>query len=339
MKVGRITVALSLIAAGAGLALDNLGVTASSTTLILKLWPLVLIGFGLEYLWALRQEEARDKGFDLGGAILLFLVVSFVFVRGLPGLVITGLPDILAGPLRTNISRTESVAQPAAGVLELKVSTGVGGIELRPGADQIRVEATLSGETEEDLLDVRVKVSSGAVAEVSLEGVRPGRRVQASYVITAPPGLKVDAETGTGSLRVTGYQGDLSLTSGAGSVRLDDVAGNVKVGSGTGSVSITGHRGGSLDARTNTGSITVQTGGVLQGDVHLQTGTGSITLQVPAGSSMRVGARTGTGSLTAPDFVAVTRSGASRQGAGTSGSGTYSVDLQTSTGSIRLEER
>lgn len=365
MKVGRIPVAVGLIAYGVALALDNLAVTKAATQSLVRFWPLLLIAAGVEYLWFTRDESRRQAGFDVGGAILLLIVV----------VVTTGwrwFPFSVG--FFPNETKTVYASSSAAGVRELRVETGVGRIELDPGTDTIEVEATVSGRQGTDDLDqVEVVISSGSVATISISSGGHNRSLPTSYRIRAPQGLRIVAESGTGSVKVRDYEGDLTVGSRTGRTEVDGGAGTLNVSGGTGSISvsdfngnvtlrsstgsvrterttgdlkITGStssvkanafRGGSLSITTSTGSIRAETDDPLAGNVTLRASTGSVTLKVPPSSHMRVTGRTNTGSMSAPSFVNVSKAGSGRSGEGVLGNGTYQVDLQASTGSITLK--
>lgn len=366
MKVGRIPVAVGLIGYGAALALDNLKLTTNATDVAIRFWPLLLIAAGLEYLWFARDESRRNAGFDIGGAILLIVVVAVTSS-------LRWAPFSFGFGFSSNETKTVHASSSAAGVKELRVKTGVGRIELDPGTDTIHVEATVSGrQGTDDLEDLQVLISPGSVAEISISS-RANRSLPVTYRIRAPQGLKVVAESGTGAVTVSGYDGELVLRSGTGRTEVESGAGSLQVNGGTGSISVTNFRGnvalhsttgsvrtdrttgdlqikgstssvtatdfrgGSVDITTTTGSIRAESDEPLAGDVRLRATTGSVTLRVPPTSSMRVNARTTTGGLSGPDFLKVSRSGSSRSGQGTLGSGTYDVDLNVTTGSISVK--
>ncbi len=70
-RLGRITTGAVFIWLGIGIAAASI-IPAGWYTIALKLWPLVLIGFGLEYLF--RRHEGLKTKFDISGLFLIALV-------------------------------------------------------------------------------------------------------------------------------------------------------------------------------------------------------------------------------------------------------------------------
>lgn len=388
-KVGRITVALGLVAFGAALLVDNLSGTEGATSLVLRLWPIMLIGFGLEYLvrtlLAQRKEEPVTLRFDVGGAFLLVLVIVLSVgvntFRSWSALDFSGFNFGIGAEQTHTESRTISAANAKA--LEAEVKAGSITVQQGGTAGEIRVDATYTAhgiitggeEIRRKLESVQMAVTEGETIVLKTNIPSDVHNVTIRYEIYAPPGLKIKAHSGAGSVEVTGYQGDLELSSSAGRIRVDassgsvtatngagridvkgfdgpvsartsvgaldmqDVAGPLQLNSGTGSIYVNGFRGGKLVAETRTGGIHAEAGAPLDGDVRLKTSTGSINLTVPQESSMRVTAQTRTGSFNGPGFVAVSRSGPGSSGTGTSGEGKHTVNLEASTGSVHFNVR
>ncbi|HEY3365044.1 MAG TPA: DUF4097 family beta strand repeat-containing protein [Symbiobacteriaceae bacterium] len=387
-RVGRITVAVGLIGFGVALLMDNLSASQSGLSLLLKLWPLILIGFGAEYLirslLAQRAEGETRLRFDWGGAFLLFLVgilavgiMAFrTFVSG--GIDATNLPFNF-GP---GISRNEQWNLPATGVKELVTDIDVGAISIEQSArtDALRVEATYTANglvidreaLRREMDSIKMNVEQGETVRFRPQIAGNLHDVSIRYVIYAPPGLKIRASTGTGWLNVTGYKGDLDLTSRVGRISvqassgtltagsgsgwiqirnfdgpvsakttvgaldLTDMNGPVQLDSGTGTINVQEFRGGKLVAESKTGSVRAATRAVLEGDVIMRTQNGSVSLTAPRESSMRVTADTRTGNITVPSFMNVNRNGAGSSAVGSSGDGKFTVTLEANTGTVNF---
>lgn len=393
-KVGRITVAIGLVALGAGLLMDNLlAYGPSYTSLILRFWPILLIGFGLEYLLFSvidRMEEGAPARlrFDFGGAILLFLLVGLTagfntVSHWLPNPGDYVIANIAGGG---QSDRTDQATISADGAREIVVDIDLGRVELiSQRLSEVRVESSYDihgffrlkdqtgalGEFELDLSreDDLVRLTAKAPAGLNLSGIT------ASYKLYIPSGLKVklstgagsilvndydgdlllsskfgtisaeatsgtlDAETGSGTIRIRQHDGDVVARTNAGSISARQVNGSLQLDSGTGLIEVEEYTGGSLVAETKTGSISVNTPAPLEGDLLLKTSAGAINLTVPADSSMKVTAQTKTGSISGPDFLTLTRSGASQSGVGISGDGKHVVTLEATMGSIKFNLR
>lgn len=389
-KVGRITVAVGLVALGAGLLMDNLlAVGPSYTSLVLRFWPILLIGFGLEYMLFSLLDRSDDGSpvrlrFDIGGAILLFLLVGLTAGFNTLSRLLPNPGDyVFVSNLSGQHDRSDQASVPADGAREVVVDIEAGRVELvSQQLNEVRVESSYdihgflrlkdqTGALDEFKLDLSregdlVQVSAKAPAGINLGGIT------ASYKLYLPAGLKVKLRTGAGSITVNDYDGDLTLSSSlgtisveavsgaleaetgsgtirirqhngpvvartnAGSISARQVNGSLQLDSGTGLIEVEEHTGGSLAAETKTGSISVISPAPLEGDVLLKTSAGAINLTVSRDSSMRVTAQTRTGSISGPDFLTLTRSGASQNGVGISGDGRHVVTLEATMGSINF---
>lgn len=388
-KVGRVTVAVGLVAFGVGMLLDNLGLYAGAIAMVAKLWPLLLIGYGLEYMVHTiinhRSGEDRRIRWDVGGGILLIIIV--LLSVGITTFRTYVLPEgsnigLNIGPSQ---SRAETKQVALGNAKELVADVKVGSVWLRPNvnSDEVKVEATYSTngllvdrDAIRQMLDeMKLQITEGDTIRISTDVPTRLNNVSISYVIYAPEGLKVRAQTGTGRIDATGYKGDLQLSSNVGrievsagkgtltassgsgyvgvsdfegpveaktnvgSVNVRNTVGALQLESRTGSIDVHEYHGGNLVAETGTGRITVDTNVVLEGNVSLKTQTGSINLTIPKESGVRATAQTRTGSATVPDFMNVSRSGTASSASGSSGDGQHTVTLEASTGGIHFATR
>ncbi|HWI52097.1 MAG TPA: DUF4097 family beta strand repeat-containing protein [Symbiobacteriaceae bacterium] len=389
-KVGRITVALGLVAFGLGLLLDNLGVYLGAIGHVSRLWPLLLIGFGIEYLvqtiMGQRSGEERKIRWDVGGAFLLIFIV--LLSTGITAFRTYVIPQ--GGRLGINIGPSETRNQVQTVQLgnakELIADVKVGSVSLRPNVNnpgEVRVDATYTAQgflvdrdqVRRELDQIQLEITEGETIRISANLPSQLHNVSVNYVIYAPDGLKVRAQSGAGRIDVSGYKGDMVLSSNVGRVEviagsgtlnvnsgsgyigvsdfqgpvdartnvgginLRNVVGTLQLESRTGSIDVDNYHGGNLIAETGTGRINVNTDAILEGNVSLKTQTGSIGFTAPKESSVRVTAQTRTGSLTAPEFVNVTRTGPASSASGTSGDGKYTVSLEANTGAVNYQTR
>ncbi len=328
LKVGRITVALSLVAFGAGLLLDNLGWYTGAISWVARLWPLILIGFGLEYLaytaLGARQGAERRLRFDVGGAFLLafivLLSVGITAARGFswPNGVNFSVP---IGPQET-VSGDQTIALENAKTV--KADVGVGTITLQPAvrAGEVRIEYTYTatgftaGANMKELLS-QIKLTSdntGDTVRITSELPRGLNNVNLHYTLYVPNDLTVKLQTGAGRIEATGYQGTLELTSNVGRIDVSAGAGSLTTVSGSGQIMVRDHSG-PVSARTNVGSLDLVN---INGTLQLDSGTGSITVREFQGGQL----------------VAETRTG--RIDAQTASALTGNVSLKTNTGSVAL---
>lgn len=299
-KVGRYTVAGGLVAFGAALLVDNLTGGSVGLRLVSKLWPLLLIGFGLEYLvrslMSQRSGQEVRLRFDFGGTILLAILISlslgFTSLRSLIN------PDGFSFRIAPLESQTATYTFPTTGVKELVLNVPVGSITLATGnpGEDLRVDATYSaqsifssGDIRSQLENVELTGTPGEVLTLKTEAPGSLNDFSVNYVISAPPGLKVKATTDTGRIEVTGYTGDLNL---------ENQTGRITVDSGSGSLAARGNNThmqvvafvGPITAETNVGSLEIRD---VTGALQLETRTGSINLQEFRGGKVVALARTG----------------------------------------------
>lgn len=385
-KVGRITVALGLVAFGAGLLLDNLGVYTGAISYVAKLWPLLLIGYGIEYLiqTILNQRSGEDRKirWDVGGAFLLVFII--LISTGITAFRTYVVPE--GGHLGINLgpaeSRTEEKSVSLGSARELVADVRVGSVSLRPNVNsgEVKVEATYTTqgflvdreEIRRQLDQIKLSITEGETIRISADAPRSMNNLSVNYVIYAPDNLKVRVENGTGRIDVTGYKGDMVLSSNVGRIEVSAGAGTLNANSGsgyigvrnfqgpvdartnvgslhlsningalqlesrTGSIDVNNYHGGGLIAETGTGRIGVRTDAILEGNVSLKTQTGSIDFTIPKESSVRATAQTRTGGLTVPAFMNVSRSGPASSASGTSGDGRYTITLEANTGGIHF---
>lgn len=131
-------------------------------------------------------------------------------------------------------------------------------------------------------LDART--GSGSMRIDDIQGGVQARSGSGSLVVAGARG-GVDARTGSGSIEVRGAGGGTSIKSGSGSLRIQDVEGALQARSDSGSIEALGIRG-PVDLDSGSGSI--EYAGSPQSDSRFQTGSGGITLLLPADLNMAV---------------------------------------------------
>ena len=138
-------------------------------------------------------------------------------------------------------------------------------------------------------LDART--GSGSVRVDGLRGGVKAHSGSGSLVVAGALG-GVDAFTGSGRIEVRGAGGGTRVDSGSGSLLIHDVEGELQAHTGSGSIEALGARG---PVRLDTGSGSVHYAGSPQGDSRFQSGSGGITLVLPADLDMALDLHTGSG--------------------------------------------
>jgi hypothetical protein len=283
-----------------------------------------------------------------------------------------GLPVWQSTGIQSQGDRSEWIYEVGEAA-SLKIDNFAGAITVRAGErGQIGIVATKRGPGSTDLGDIRVDISKRD-GGLLIRTRKPPHldNVSVGFDITVPPGTRLDASTGAGSVDVRGLKGealvhtgagsvyaqdlvgDADLSSGAGSLVIGSVTGELKASTGSGSVQIDAVDGeveaqsgsGSMTVRGARGAIRLDTGsgsisyeGQPQGDCRFETGSGSITLRLPGDLDMAVDLGTGSGTVEVeyPVDGKVTK----KEVRGTVGDGSQgSIYAHTGTGSVDFLRR
>jgi len=208
------------------------------------------------------------------------------------------------------------------GSVMLSVSTGSGYVHVSPGSSS---EVHIVGHVHANgwgfgaSADDRVKqVVNNPPIDQSGNIVTIGRHqdwirnVSIDYDVTAPKGTQLEANSGSGDLRLqdlggplkantgsgsieaSGFSGRVQLETGSGDIRAQlQAANDVKATTGSGSIHLLGAEG-ALFAETGSGDMEI--GGHPGSDWKIETGSGSVTLTV-GNSHFTLDASTGSGSV------------------------------------------
>ncbi len=146
---------------------------------------------------------------------------------------------------------------------------------------------------------------------------------------------KARVSSGSGSIRATGIAGALSISTGSGAVKLEQTAaGDVEVNTGSGEVELNGVKGA---VRVSTGSGSIHADGEPAGPWRLHTGSGDVTVKLPEAASFELAAHTNSGSIATKREVIVSGNVNPHELRGKVGNGGTLVELNTSSGSIRID--
>jgi hypothetical protein len=189
------------------------------------------------------------------------------------------------------------------GPVTLRVSTGSGYIRVSPGSDnQVHIvghvknnhNSWFGGSSDEAVGKVVQEPpisQAGNIIRVGDMGNEWMHHVSIDYDVTAPSNTMLQAESGSGDLKLSNMTGTVKGHTGSGSIEADKLGAGSKLDTGSGSISATNLMG-SATLSTGSGEIHAQLGAA--GDVSAETGSGSIRLENVQGS---VKAETGSGSM------------------------------------------
>jgi DUF4097 and DUF4098 domain-containing protein YvlB len=102
----------------------------------------------------------------------------------------------------------------------------------------------------------------------------------------------VEAQTGSGDVKLANLTGEIRLQTGSGNIRAHQIAGAVRGGTGSGDIEIEETAAGDIDLHTGSGNITAR--GV-QGGFHGEAGSGDITAEGTQSGPWEI--RTGSGNV------------------------------------------
>jgi len=163
---------------------------------------------------------------------------------------------------RTQTGSGDQTIQDIAG--PLRAQTGSGNVRVSKIGGETRV-STGSGEVRIDTIKGRVYASTGS-GTVEARGVSGG----------------FSAETGSGDVTLEqASPGDVVAKTGSGSVKLKNVRGAVEARTGSGEVEVNGDPTGAWEIHTGSGSITLQVPSQTGFDLDARSSSGSVTVNRP----------------------------------------------------------
>lgn len=213
------------------------------------------------------------------------------------------------------------------------LNNDTGSIHVRAGSTQseVTIQATKHSGPWGNLNDLKVSYTQNSEANTvtvnvdRLSSFNFFTSASVEFDVTVPTIASLQLKTNTGSVDVSGVNGQMVLTSNTGSISASD-----------------GMLSGNSQLITNTGSVTF-TGAIdPNGAYRFETNTGSADVTLPAGSVFHVDASTDTGSINT-NFPGITVQHHQFVGADAHGdvgsSPQATISMKTNTGSINLYER
>lgn len=358
VRVGFVTLAFGLIALGSGILASNLGLMGVQR--VLMLWPLLLIGLGLEYF--IRKLRAGDKEvqFSVSCAVLIGLMAAIAAAANTlygfaPGWLLS--EDIFR-------SNTGYVRQWEGQPLDLdqgsrlEIENKVGDIEITASPDSklhLSARITARGSNEESARAAaeaqRIIVETGRVTRVYTDSewrtsvklrleVPAGLNIRASDRMGSILAQKVSAEaltaeTSMGMIEVDDFTGFLKAENKMGEINLKNIKGDSRVDGSMGRITVI-QPGGSVTVNNRFGSIELASAKPLEKNYVLKGDNGEITLRLPRSSNLRIQASSDNGSITGLENYRYSK-GNNTRGELTLGGGTGSALLETRNGAIRVE--
>ncbi len=217
--------------------------------------------------------------------------------------------------LKHNISISYELTVPESTQLHASSGSGneaiadiAGPVDANSGSGGIRISNIGSG--------VRARTGSGDLDIESANG-------------------NVYARTGSGSIHARGIAGGFDGETGSGHLTLEQSSpGSVRASTGSGGLELRNVKG-SLQAQAGSGDIRIE--GEATGGWVVHTGSGSVNLRLPQNASFDLSAHTGSGSIDLSHPLTVQGSIGRHDVKGKVGAGGVPVEVQTGSGSIRIE--
>ena len=292
--------------------------------------------------------------------------------RKVPAVRLNAMLAVLAGFALTAVAAAQSGAERKEVRLDLapggtiNVVNNAGSVNLRAGnGRQVVVAYSLHSakmQVNRESTPDRRRIEIRAQALTDQKPTPEEARVDLD--ITVPPGTSLTVSSATAPITANGISGDLTFSSDTGEITLKDIArshvhvrsvtapvnlnnlslGHVEVTSSGGAVKMVDVTGPKVNVATGSGNISYQGDCSGVGDYLMSTHSGNIDMRLPQTASVDLNARSVSGRVE-NDFplkaskhpVFVPKAGSSF--AGTSNSGSSSVELRSFSGRIRVKKQ
>jgi len=162
------------------------------------------------------------------------------------------------------------------------------------------------------------------------------RDVRVRFTVQVPAGVRVNAGTVNGEMRVSNLSSDVRASTVNGRVEVLNVGGEVRATTVNGAVSVT-TRNGPVNASTVNGNIDVKMNALSRdGGMRFNTVNGSITVETPGSLDADVEMETMHGSISSDFPVQLSGRFGPRHARGTIGRGGRRIEMETLNGSVEL---
>jgi DUF4097 and DUF4098 domain-containing protein YvlB len=201
----------------------------------------------------------------------------------------------------------------------LLISTGSGWIHLSHGSDnQIHIVGHVHtngwGGSDEKVKEIAANPPIQQTGDIITVGKHEGNlhNISIDYEVQAPQNVLLNANTGSGDIKIEGVGENAKLETGSGQIHAHGVDGTLNVETGSGDIDVELHGTGDVKAETGSGSIQINgvhgsfNGETGSGDIHatgtpehnwkLETGSGTVDLTLGS-APFTLDAETGSGGI------------------------------------------
>jgi len=147
----------------------------------------------------------------------------------------------------------------------------------------------------------------------------------------------VSCSSTSGEITVSGGTGNREISSTSGDVWVKELSGSISVSTSSGEISISGDRGcGNMGSTSGDVSLSLAE---LSGDIFVDTSSGEVTMELPEEASMEFEADTSSGEINTffDDVLNFSKRG--NHAEGTVGGGERKIDINTTSGDVRIKAR
>jgi DUF4097 and DUF4098 domain-containing protein YvlB len=270
----------------------------------------------------------------------------------------------LAADASGSFSKTLTVS----GTPEISITTGSGRINVHSGnSSSVVIEGRIKandswgwGERSRLSASERVKrleanppiVQNGNTITIGKIEDSDLRNVSISYDVTVPATTRLESRTGSGNVDIDSLEGPVKAESGSGHIRVSKINNQVSLNTGSGGIDLDGAQGnvtahtgsghlklynvnGGLDASTGSGGIEAEGSATRDWDLH--TGSGGIRVKLPQAAAFRVDAHSGSGGVTVNHPLTMQGSIRKNHIEGSVGNGGPTLTLRTGSGGIDID--
>lgn len=364
IKVGTITLALGLVALGTGMLAYNLGGLKSPET-VWKMWPLLLIGLGLEYFIRRAARGQREIEFSIPSVLLILLfILTGAVANAVSGLGVGNLlENVSFGQDHRQVRDWQSEPVNVAKGSSLEIASNMGQIDLEPSSDgKLHVFARITGRAGSEAgakaaaEAAKVVIEQGRITRIYTDKANAPAHsnISTDFRIQLPGGMAINADNKMGRISSRHVEGNLELKSDMGEINVEDTRGNINATSRMGSVNIK-KATGKIDASTDMGKVYIEDPGAgvrastrmgeielisanpLNESYDLNTDNGRILFRLPGQSNLTIEAKTRRGSISGLENDTTGQNGVNSSGKLTLGNGKGTARLTAGNGKIDVE--
>lgn len=305
-----------LIGIGALLLLSNFELITVNLLLILRMWPLILVGLGLNLMFG-RDNPALGSILSIGMVIIALVIVFFA-------------QDFGIRPTGGDLT-TESFSEPLddTKTAEIEIDIDRGSLDIAAlKEDAILFEAEV---THNQKLTYKTSGTANKSIHLDLDQIDPFSfdwfdTPQIATIIKLSPeiplSLNIDHGSGSATLDLAGLTlTDLNADTGSGRLIVTLPTGSYEtdLSAGSGTLDITTLPNIALDLKANIGSgrMIITIGKETSGVIEVDAGSGIITIHIPEEIGVYIQGGTTSGSVTVPNGY--THSGDNAYGPSASG--------------------